>query len=356
MVLRKRTRIGLLVLLLPFVLAGSCKKSGSSKTPVVVPPAANTTFTNPIIKGGDPYVTQKDGYYYFMETIGDQIKIWKTKNMSMVGSMPSVTVFDPPTGVNSQNMWAPELNFLDGKWYLYYTAGDGTDISQRTWVAENASADPTLGTFVDKGRLFTANTNFWAIDGDVMEYNGSRYFLWAGRPDLTNSNKTQNLYIAKMTNPWTLEGDATMLSFPLYSWEKNGFGVNEGPEFLLNGTKAFVVYSASYCGTDDYCLGLLSLRENGNPLLATDWIKKSDPVFTKAPQNNAYGPGHNSFFKSPDGTENWIIYHANSYAGEGCGNNRFTRMQKFVFNADGSPNFGSPVATGLKITKPAGED
>ncbi len=356
MILIKNAKITILSLLIPIALASSCKKSTSSKPPVVVPPEANTTFTNPIIKGGDPYVTQKDGYYYYMETIGDQIKIWKTKNMSMVGSAPSVTVFDPPTGVNSQNMWAPEMNFIDGKWYLYYTGGSGPDITQRTWVAENASADPTQGVFVDKGRLFTANTDFWAIDGNIMEYKGTRYFLWAGRPDLTNENKTQNLYIAKMKNLWTLEGDATMISQPTYSWEKRGFGVNEAPEFLLNGDKAFIIYSASYCGTDDYCLGQLSLKENGNPLTASDWIKENQPVFSKNAQNNTYGPGHNSFFKSPDGTENWLIYHANAKSGEGCGGNRYARMQKFVFDADGSPNFGEPAAPGVKLTRPSGEN
>jgi GH43 family beta-xylosidase len=138
--------------------------------------------------------------------------------------------------------------------------------------------------------------------------------------------------------------------------EKNGFSVNEGPEFLLNGNKAFVVFSASFCGTDDYALGLLTLKDSGDPLKAEDWIKSTQPVFTKNPQASAFGPGHNSFFKSPDGTENWLIYHANSLTGQGCGSNRKVRIQKFTFDQNGSPNFGSPVAAGLKVNKPSGEN
>jgi len=337
----------------------SCGKSSNPVpiVPIIPPPATATTFTNPLMNGADPSVYQKDGVYYYLQTNGSSINLWTTTSMSKLASSVPKTVYTPVAGdPNSRNVWAPEIFFLDGKWYIYYTAGNGTDISQRTWVLENSSADPTLGTWVSKGRLFTTNTDFWAIDGTVLELNGSRYFLWCGRPDLTNTNLTQNVYIAKMTNPYTLEGASTTLTQPEFNWEKNGFGVNEGPEVLVTPENyTFLVYSASYCGTDDYSLGMLSLKKAGNPLVKADWTKSAQPVFTKKPQSNAYGPGHNSFFKSPDGKENWIIYHANSATNEGCADKRNIRMQKFTFKADGSPDFGEPVATGLSITKPSGE-
>ena len=335
----------------------SCSKKNQSFNPNSEPPATFVTFTNPLLQGADPYVTQKDGFYYFMATQGNSIKLWKTKNMSGLATALSKTVYFPTSGApDSKNIWAPEINFLDGKWYIYYTAGDGADIKQRTWVLENSNVDPMSGTWEAKGQVYTSNSNFWAIDGDIMEYGGKRYFLWSGRPNQLSGDLTQNIYIAKMTNPWTLEGDATRISTPTYSWEKNGFSVNEGPEFLLNGNKAFVVFSASFCGTDDYALGLLTLKDGGDPLKVEDWIKSTQPVFTKNPQASAFGPGHNSFFKSPDGTENWLIYHANSLTGQGCGSNRNVRIQKFTFDQNGSPNFGSPVAVGLKVNKPSGEN
>jgi len=62
-------------------------------------------------------------------------------------------------------------------------------------------------------------------------------------------------------------------------------------------------------------------------------------------------------FKSPDGTEDWIIYHANPAPknGQGCGATRSTWMQKFTRNADGTPDFGVPVATGVAMKVPSGE-
>jgi GH43 family beta-xylosidase len=162
-----------------------------------------------------------------------------------------------------------------------------------------------------------------------------------------------------LQNPWTIEGKRVMISTPTFAWEKNGAPpqINEGPEALINPNgKLFITYSASGCWTDDYALGLLSLKDNGDPMNAADWRKSSTPVFVKQPQNGAYGPGHNGFFKSRDGKEDWIIYHANPLPGEGCGDERNPRMQKFIWNEDGTPNFGKPLQIDSAIRKPSGEE
>jgi GH43 family beta-xylosidase len=335
-------------LLFPF-----CKKNSS--TPLPPNPPGGKTFTSPIISGSDPWIIKKDSFYYYQHTVGNRILIWKTKAVSKLGAVTGTEIFKAPAGAaNAENVWAPELHFLDGKWYVYYTAGSGADVTQRTWVLENSNADPLTGTWVDKGRLYTIDSDFWAIDGTVLDYNGSRYFLWSGRPDPAVQN--QNIYIAKMTNPWTLQTPAVMITKPELSWEINGGPVNEAPQILKNSIgKVFMIFSASGCWTDDYSLGMLSLKDGGNPLLPGDWIKNQSPVFIKNPANNAFGPGHNAFFKSPDGTEDWIIYHANTNTGQGCGANRNVRIQKFTWNADGTPNFASPVKTGVAVNVPAGE-
>jgi hypothetical protein len=92
-----------------------------------------------------------------------------------------------------------------------------------------------------------------------------------------------------------------------------------------------------------------------DPLQASSWTKKSTPVFQRNDAAGVYGPGHNGFFTSPDGTENWIVYHANNSTNGGCGNGRTTRAQKFTWNADGTPNFGTPVALGTSLPGPDGE-
>lgn len=339
--------------------APACNKSKTAPfVPVVAPTTTTaTTFQNPLLPSGpDPWVYQKDGFYYYMHTLNNRLAIWKTAKMSDLPTASSQTVWTPPAqGAASGNLWAPELHFFDGKWYIYYTAGpDGTNLGlQRTWVLENANADPTIGTWTDKGRLYNATADFWAIDGTVLEQNGNRYFIWSGHNGI---DAVQRLYIARMSNPWTLTGPRVELSHPEFAWENVGPPyVNEGPEVIKHGSKTSLVYSASFCGTDQYALGLLTASTTADPMLLTSWTKSTQPVFSQSPANRAYATGHNSFFKSKDGQEDWIIYHANSNSNEGCVERRNPRMQKFTWNADDTPNFGVPVPVNTAQLKPSGE-
>jgi GH43 family beta-xylosidase len=240
---------------------------------------------------------------------------------------------------------------------MYFSAGYADiNLNQRLYVLENSSPDPTTGTWVDKGQIKDPANDFWAIDANIFEYNGSRYIVWSGHA--TVADWTQRIYIARLQDPVTLATTRTEISTPTYDWEKFGSppAVNEGPEVIRspNG-KLVMIFSASGCWSDDYSLGMSLLKDGGNPLNASDWIKSANPVFVKKPENGAYGTGHCSFFKSPDGKEDWIIYHANSTAGQGCGDFRNPRMQQFTWNTDGTPKFGEPAKINTPITKPAGE-
>jgi GH43 family beta-xylosidase len=345
-------------LLAYFLLSLSgCKKSPDpGVNPPVMPPVMATTFTNPLLSTGpDPWVTQKDGYYYYMHTTGGNLTLWKTAKMSELGSAVSKVIWTPPaSGPNARDIWAPELHFLDGKWYVYFTAGPGNCCGgQRLWVLENASPDPTTGTWTEKGQLAVPGQDLWAIDGTILEQNGSRYLLWSGQEP---GSDQQNIYICRMSSPTTLVAPRVQLSAPQLPWELYGLPkVNEGPEIIKHGNKINLVYSASHCSTDDYALGLLTASSTADPMVAASWTKSPQPVFTKDPADHAYGPGHNAFFTSKDGQESWIIYHANLAANQGCGNVRNPRMQKFTWNADDTPNFDTPVATGTPLTRPGGE-
>ena len=162
-----------------------------------------------------------------------------------------------------------------------------------------------------------------------------------------------------MSNPWTIDSPRTLISKPTYPWEEHGdlpgrhVDVNEGPEFISHGKKMFIVFSASGCWTDFYTLGVLEADLDADPLDAKSWTKIDHPFLTTDPSSKAYGPGHNGFFKSPNGQEDWIIYHANPEAGDGCNIFRSPRIQSFTWNPDDTPNFGAPVPLKQPIEKPA---
>lgn len=319
------------------------------------------TFMNPLLpSGADPYSFYKDGYYYYTHTMGGRLDLWKTKDITDLRHAERKTIFTPPPGtLYSKELWAPEVLFLEGKWYAYFAADGGHNKNHRLYVLENASEDPFQGEWVFKGKLADASDK-WAIDGDVFRYKHQLYLLWSGWEG--DINGTQNIYIAKMKNPWEIEGERVLISSPNHGWEKIGdlkgetpphIDVNEGPQALIHGDDLFVVYSASACWTDNYALGLLRFSGGSNLLNPDAWKKSSSPVFQQSKENQVYAPGHNSFFLSPDGKENWILYHANSKPGQGCGRERSPRAQPFTWDADGTPVFGEPVSENKVLQKPS---
>jgi GH43 family beta-xylosidase len=314
-----------------------------------------TPFLNPIVNdGADPWVISKDGFYYYTQTTGVSVRLRQTRRLMGaigIGNSTFTTVFTPPAPYN-KNVWAPELHFLQGKWYIYYAADDGVDANHRMFVAE---ASAPMGPYTFKGKIADSTTDRWAIDGTVLEKDdGTLYFLWSGWFGATHGN--QNIYIAPMSNPWTISGPRVNLSTTTYSWEyPNSTFVNEGPEILKRNGKTLIVYSANGTWTDDYCLGLM-VNTNGNYLSASSWTKSSTPIFKTyvGADGDVYAPGHCGFARSLDGTEDWIIYHAAQY--QGAGFTRNVREQKFAWLANGTPNFGQPIPPGIPVAGPSGEE
>jgi GH43 family beta-xylosidase len=325
---------------------------------------AQTTFTNPLLPTGpDPWVEYKDGWYYYMNTTGNNLTVWKTRSVSGLKSAPKKIVWTPPTtGPYSHDIWAPEIHFLRGKWYIYFAADAGTNQTHRIWVIENPSPDPLQGEWTFKGKLADP-ADKWAIDASVFEDHGWLYAIWSGWEG--DENGTPSIYIARLKNPWTVEGPRARISTPEYPWEKVGdippqlkkdnpphIDVNEGPEILRHNNKLFLIYSASACWTDNYALGMLTADSGADLINPAAWKKSPQPVFQQSPKAHVYATGHNGFFKSADGKQDWIIYHANSQPGQGCSWHRAPRAQPFTWNADGSPNFGTPVPAGKPLPKP----
>src|SRR5690606_7453266 len=82
------------------------------------------TFTNPLLpSGADPYSTYYDGYYYYTNTLQNRLVLWKTKNLADLDRAKSKTIWTPPEGTAySKDIWAPEVHFIEGKWYVYFAA------------------------------------------------------------------------------------------------------------------------------------------------------------------------------------------------------------------------------------------
>ena len=333
-----------------------------AKTAAVTNPSNSTTFHNPLLPSGpDPWVVTANGFYYYMNTTGGNLVIRRTHDITdLVHAETKVVWTAPVAGPYSKDVWAPELHQFDGKWYLYFAADDGRNENHRIYVLENSAADPLDGIWTFRGKV-ADTTDKWAIDATAFEDQGQKYLLWSGWEGDTDGE--QRIYIAHLKNPWPIDSPRTTVSYPKYPWEHvcdlpdrpalPHVEVNEGPEVLQHGSDIFLVYSGSACWTDYYELGVVRAHTGANLLDTASWIKYDHPFFTQDRQASVFGPGHNGFFKSLDGKQDWIVYHANPETNQGCGGHRSPRIQSFTWNADGSPNFGRPVSTADELQKPS---
>jgi hypothetical protein len=90
--------------------------SAATHASSAAPPSA-PAVVNPLLPTGpDPWVIVKDGIYYYMNTTGSNLTIWKTRHLGALASAEKKVVWTPPSsGPCSHEIWAPELHFLNGK-------------------------------------------------------------------------------------------------------------------------------------------------------------------------------------------------------------------------------------------------
>lgn len=191
-------------------------------------------------------------------------------------------------------------------------------------------------------------TDEWAIDGSILRFNDyGNYFMYSCMHDTTY----QSICLQQLNTDYTsLAGSISIISSPTESWETDSYPVNEGPAALYMGGKTMIAYSASYCWSPNYCLGLLTWDGSSNPATAAAWSKSSDCVLSSGNRN--YGTGHNSFFSGPAGTDWWIAYHATDNAAGACDDTRYTMIQSIGVASDGGPDFGTPASFMQEIGEP----
>ncbi|KAL5529831.1 hypothetical protein ACEPAF_6088 [Sanghuangporus sanghuang] len=213
------------------------------------------------------------------------------------------------------NVWAPELHQIDGNSHIYYTAGVIANINNQHINVLQSGSNP-MDPYTWRTSIIP---DIWAIDATVANLAGSWYIFYPA----FSSNNLQGLYAVRMSNPWIVTGSYSLISEPTLSWETEGMPVNEGPAVLVNGSRVWMRYSASYCWWTDGA-------------------------------NGDYNPGHDGFFTSPDGSMTYKLYHASETSDVACDGTRRTFAQPVYWHTDGSPNFGGPRPISDLFSAPPG--
>ncbi|QJE97261.1 family 43 glycosylhydrolase [Luteolibacter luteus] len=315
-------------------------------------------FVNPIAEGADPCVIRHDDKYIWCQSAGNRgVALWVSDRLTSLGT-PHVVWQAPENGPYSKEVWAPELQFIDGKFYIYVAASDGKNANHLAYALESEGSDP-LGPYKLHGPFATGegsdgkSPNIWAIDMMVFKNDGKLYAVWSGWDKPGSDN--QYLYIAPMKSPVELSGPRVLLSKnDTYLWERTeeregSRGLAEGPQILQHEGRTFLIYSTAASWLPTYKLGLMELTGE-DPLDPTSWKKHDQPVFRGT--EKTFGVGHGGFVQSPDGKEWWNVYHAKRDRGGNWLRSIF--VQPFTFR-DGVPDFGQPVDPGTSLPLPSGE-
>ncbi len=276
--------------------------------------------------GQDPWVVAHEGSLLLVQAAGGnrRIVVKRFSNLERMDRNVETVVWAPKgPGSHSRQVWAPEMHEIDGRWYIYFAASDGRMANHRMYALV---ADTPLGPYRELGPVCDPAHDVWAIDLTVFTHDGRLYGVWSGweGPD---DGFPQNLYIAPMSNPWTISAERRCLSRPQHGWEMSAAPVNEGPEVVRHpgSGRLFMLYAADASWTQAYKTGLLECTggDVGDP---ASWQKLPRPFFT--------GGGHGCVVDSPAGTH--LVYHR-KVSGDPGWSDREIRVAPLAWDASGFP-------------------
>ena len=304
-----------------------------------------------MVRHGDEYFTCCTG-------ARGRLEVWRSASLLERGTC--AVVWTPPRcGWNRAEVWAPEIHFLQGHWYLYYAASNGRNENHRMGVLRSVTDDPQ-GEFQNLGQMYTGDDiagrtdNRWAIDGTPLELNGNLYFAWSGWEDRRD---IQHLYIARMSDPATIcSNRVRMAPNNCHAWEHVGEtrcqrGLHEGPAFLHRHGRVFCVYSCSgSVGAHLQARPAQHGRARADPLDPASWTKHPSPdhavdrrtstasaTARSRPASTAARTGSCSTARRASGTAGREAYMPNVSAGRKAG----------------LPDFGHPLKAGERMPTPS---
>lgn len=319
-------------------------------------------FRNPVspYDAPDPFMTYDPvtGYYYALYTQASNLELFRSRHAGSIITDGDSRVVYTANGERDGiwgDIWAPEMHRgSNGKWYIYTSGRIGLDTSnpKRLFVVEGPADDPFEGEWIFRSQL---SPDIFSIDPTVYTAPDGIQYLCCSRVDCEYG---QVLDIWDLSNPYTYGKNSATITHAELPWEQvppyQGLAsIVEGAFFLERNDRLFIIYSANGCWSDHYCLGVLE-HTGGSLCDAANWKKHPEPLFVYG--NGAFGPGHATFFKSPDGSEVWCAYHAMKEHNEAVTpTSRYFNIQKIDFDETGYPVMGLPVGYETEQDPPKGE-
>lgn len=142
----------------------------------------------------DPVAIESEGIYYLFNT-GKGIASWKSNDLQNWEFLKPVFEISPEWAKKEVpkfdgNIWAPDISFHNGVYYLYYSISSFASNRSCIGVATNVSLDPSDANYkwIDHGKVVESvpgRDNWNAIDPDlIFDENGKPWLafgsFWGG--------------------------------------------------------------------------------------------------------------------------------------------------------------------------------
>ncbi len=264
----------------------------------------------------DPSMIKVGSCYYVFST-GDNnynkgnIQIRKSCNLSSGWTLKGTVFTTIPSWIKSQlgstpgNLWAPDINYINGKYYLYYA---GSTFGTNKSVIGLATASNIEGPWTDNGLVIksTTSNNYNCIDPEIAWTikNNARAEMWLLFGSFWDGIKMRQLN--------TSTGKLSTTKTTLYSLASRGGGAIEAASIAWRNGYYYLFVSFDKCcsGTSStYNIRVGRSKSITGPYVDKNGTRMISSGGTKILGNssNMIGPGGQDVIL--DGSTYRMIYH-----------------------------------------------
>lgn len=250
---------------------------------------------------GDPFIVAANNKYYMYGTSPNYTGFNVRESQDLINWKDLGICLDLSNSWCYQDFWAPEVIYHDSKYVMHFTSRRKSDDSLRLGVA---ISDSPTGPFVEVKKEPMFDLGYAAIDGHVFIDEDNQPYLYFSKDcseNIVDGKHTSQIMCAKMNKDLTeIICEPILLLTPIKEYEgvNDEWRWNEGPFVIKKNDIYYLMYSANYFASKEYCI---CLAKSNNPL--GPFIKEDKPILSyKSLKNNFSGPGHNAVFKDYDGT------------------------------------------------------
>jgi len=292
--------------------------------------SAQSTYTNPIIDRSlpDPTVIRdSDGTYWLYATEDiHNVPIYRSSDLiewTYVGT--AFTDATRPKMVPKGGIWAPEINYVNGKWLLYYSKSEWGG----TWECGIgvATASAPCGPFVDHGKLFISSEI--GVENSIdpflfTEDDGRNYLFWGSFHGIYGIELTADGLAVKEGAQKVQVASGFMEATNIV--KRNGW-------YLLIGSQGTCCEGVN----STYQVVINRSRNLFGPYANRSGNRALSGGYSRVLYGNTAvaGPGHNSRFVQDDAGTDWMIYHGYKKSDPDAG--RVTFMDPVVWDKAGWP-------------------